>query len=123
MLSATELEIQSAITQAFILADPESIIFQRRTQTADGAGGFILGAPAPLSNAQTVRLIPASDKVPEVSTSDGRRARPELVVLAPRDVDRAKYDQFTYDGRTYEIAEIHDKPDYERKGDAVVYAG
>lgn len=121
MLNAVELQLQTAATVAFILADPEEIVLVRRTKTSDGAGGFTIGSPASLVE-QTARLVPQSDKVPEITGSDGRSARPEWVIMMEPGSDMARYDRFTWRGAEWEIAQMHYKPDYEVKGDVIKYA-
>jgi hypothetical protein len=117
-----ELELQAAATRAFILADAEDINLVRAAMVSDGAGGFVETQP-PISIApQVARLIPQSDQVPEIEGSDGRRAVPKWVILMEPGSDIQKYDKFVWRGRTWEIAEMHDKPDYEMKGDVILYA-
>lgn len=118
-----ELELQITMTEAFILADAVELQLLRREKQPDGSGGYTFTDPVPLDNVQTFRLIPQSDKVPEISTSDGRRANPEFVLLAMPDADLQRYDLFDWAGDRWEIAQIHLKPDYERKGDVVQYVG
>lgn len=121
MLSAVELELQTAATRAFILADAEEIALVRRTKTSDGAGGFSWSVVGTLVE-QTARLVPQSDRVPEIVGSDGRSARPEWVIMMEPGADIARYDQFVWRGNTWEIAQLHAKPDYEIKGDVIRYA-
>jgi len=118
-VDAAELQLQVTMTEAFILADAVELLLLRRTRSDDGAGGFTLTDPQPLPGVQTFRLLPRSDKVPEVSTSDGRRASVEYTLLALPDADMQRYDLFDWNNIRWEIAQVHMKPDYERKGDVV----
>lgn len=120
-MNVAELEIHRAATREFILHDPEDLVFLRNVRTSDGAGGFVETADAPLAT-QTGRMIPQSDKVPELTASDGRSARPEWVLLMEPDADMKRYDRFTWRNILWEIAQIHTKPDYEMKGDVIRYA-
>jgi hypothetical protein len=120
-MDAAELEIQATATRAFILADPEDLTLMRRVRTPDGSGGFTYGSPAALA-VQTGRMIPQSDRVVELRTSDGRSAIPEWVLMMEPDSDMQRYDQFTWRGAVWEIVQIHNKPDYELKGDVIRYA-
>lgn len=120
-MDAAELEIQATATRAFILADAEDLQLVRSTRSSDGAGGWVYSTPVPLA-IQTARLIPQSDRVQEVITSDGRRAFPEYVILMEPSSDMQRYDQFTWRGIVWEISQIHYKPDYEMKGDVIRYA-
>ena len=117
-MDAAELELNKEATLAFILADPEDITLLRPHKVSDGAGGFKLGSPTPLIT-QTGRLIPQSDRVLEVRNSNGRMAMPEFVLLLPAEADLLRYDTFVWRGATWEIAQVHTKPDYELKGDVI----
>jgi hypothetical protein len=113
-----ELQLQASATRAFILADPEDLILVRRSRQSDGAGGFTYANPVSLA-AQTARLIPQSDQTLEVIGSDGRSAHPDWVILMEPGSDLQRYDQFDWRGDLWEVAQIHQKPDYEMKGDVI----
>lgn len=117
-MALTEQEILAQGTWAFILADPVSLQLRRRNRNEDGAGGFSITDGTWVA-AQTFRLIPRSDKVPEVTTSDGKTAQPEFTILGTPESIMERYMRFLYNGRTYEIAQVHNGPAYERKGDVV----
>lgn len=120
MLTPTEYMVGVKNTQSFIDADYENLEFARPgAKVDDGEGGWIQGQAVPFGPLK-VRLIPQSDKVPEVSTSDGRTYRPEFVLMAVPMTSIQRYDTFTYKGVVYEIAEVHDGPEYELKADVVV---
>jgi hypothetical protein len=120
MISNAELSLQVAGTRAFILADPEDIQLLRPTRTEDGEGGWVNGDFAPLAT-QTCRMIPQSDQVEEISTPDGRMARPEYVILFEPGSDMKRYDEFIWRDTRWQIVQIHSKPDYEMKGDVIRY--
>lgn len=120
MINAVELELQKAGTRAFILADAEDIQFSRPTRVSDGAGGWTYGSFVALAP-QTCRLIPQSDDVPEIAGQDGRMARPEYVILMEPGSDMLRYDEFTWSGIRWQIVQLHQKPDYEMKGDVIRY--
>lgn len=119
MIPQAELDLQTAATQAFILADAEDIVLLRRTRSPDGAGGFVFDDEIQIAE-QTARLIPQQDKTLEVTGSDGRRATPDWVIMMAPDADLERYDRFDWNGKTWEIAQIRAKPDYERKGDVIL---
>lgn len=122
MISAVELGIMTAQTKAFIDADYEDIVIEpRETKTSDGAGGWTMVSGPDLAPVR-VRLIPQSDKVPEQSSLEGRRKAPEFVLVALPGADIQRYDRFNWRGNTWEIAQVHDKPEYELKGDVVLHA-
>jgi hypothetical protein len=118
MMDPAELELQTAATRAFILADPEDLVLLRKTKTPDGAGGFVGTAEASLAT-QVARLIPQFDAVPELTGSDGRLAVPEWVLLMEPGSDIQRYDRFWWNDIQWEIAQLHYKPDYEVKGDVI----
>jgi hypothetical protein len=117
-MEAAELELQSGITRAFILADAEDIQFTRRTKVADGAGGFI-HTEVDIAT-QTGRMIPQTDQVPELTDSNGRMAAPQWVLLMEANADMHRYDRFIWRGMLWEIAQVHTKPDYQTKGDVIL---
>lgn len=117
-MDPVELEMQVAATRAFILADPEDLVFLRASRISDGAGGFLPGTQVEIAT-QTARLIPQSDKVPEVTGSDGRHSVPEWILLMEPDADLKRYDRFSWGGNEWEVAQIHLKPVYELKGDVI----
>jgi hypothetical protein len=123
VISDVELAVMTAQTKAFIAADFEIVsITPRVTRTPDGAGGWTEIKGAPLPNI-TCRLIPQSDKVPEAMSLDGRRAAPEYVLMAMPGEDIQEHDTFVWRGATYQIAQVHRKPEYELKADVVLYVG
>lgn len=118
MMEAGELAVHIAGTAAFIAADPVTLTLQTRSRLPDGAGGsrFFNG---PDRAPQTFRLIPQQDKVPERQTSDGIVAVPEFVLLGMPDCVMQRYDRFEALGATWEIAQVHLRPAYQKKGDVV----
>lgn len=118
MLSATELSLQMKTTSAFIEHDAVDLIINRRSRIDDGEGGVVVGPESPVGMVRA-RLIPQSDKVPEVSTSDGRLLKPEFVLLCMPGQDMERYDVFSWHGGEWEIISIHEGPEYEMKGDVV----
>ena len=118
-MNALELEMQISATRAFILADAEDLVLIRRTRSSDGAGGFTYSTGAELAT-QTARLIPQNDKTLEVQSSDGRSANPQWIIMMEPGSDIQRYDQFEWKNETWEIAELHKKPDYEVKGDVIL---
>jgi hypothetical protein len=117
-MDAAELDLQVAATRAFILADAEDITLYRSVRQSDGAGGYKYGTHVPLAP-QVARLIPQTDAVPEFAGQDGRRATPEWVILLEPESDMQRYDRFEWRGDTWEIVQVHSKPDYEMKGDVI----
>lgn len=121
-LSSGELSAQILQTQAFILADPTSIILRAVTKTADGKGGTKKTWPVTgYRAAQQFRLIPRSnqnDKVREVTTADGKVATVEFVLLGLPTDTMVQYDRFSWNGSLWEVSQIHENTSqYELKGD------
>lgn len=119
-MDPVELQLQTDITRAFILADSEEIVFRRPERLEDNAGGFKYGPGEQELAPQTCRLIPQSDRVPEIAGSNGRMAVPEWVIIMEPESDIARYDRFVWRGKEWEIAELHIKPDYQLKGDVIL---
>lgn len=123
MISAAEMAVHVASTKAFVEADVETIIFQRpggriRTET----GGY-KDVAATTTKTQRVRLIPQSDKVPVSADTNGTREIPEYIVMGLPDADFQKGDLFDWRGQRWSVQQIHDKPDYARKGDVILHRG
>lgn len=121
-MEAVELELQEGITRAFIYADADNIVLYRSDPVADGAGGKKRGEEYPLA-VQTFRMIPQTDQVTEIADSNGRMAMPEWVLLGESASDMRRGDRFTWRGMEWEIAQVHTKPDYQRKGDVIRVGG
>lgn len=117
MLSPNELAAQIRSTEAFVDADPVDLSIYRSTRVSNGAGGYVKSTPA-LTGTVRCRLIPQSDRVPEVSTLDGRLLRPKFVLMASPGVNVERGDTFTF-GSEYEIAAVHEGPEYAFKADVV----
>lgn len=114
----SELELQVANTAAFIAVEPVDLVLIPRARVSDGAGGFRLTTGTP-REPQTFRMLPRNDKVPEVQTADGKTAQPEFTLLGMPGIECDRYDTFEFDGRTWEVAQVHMRPAYEWKGDVV----
>lgn len=111
-----ELAANRRLTEAFIDADPVvlSIVIPGQ-KTPDGEGGWVT-TPA-LTISAKGRLIPQSDKVPVLATSEGFRPRPEFVLMVMPETQLAKGATFKLFGKGWRIDQLHLKPDYELKGD------
>lgn len=123
-MTTTVQKIMTKSTLAFIEADPEALVLQRPgTVSSDGAGGKITANGTPLEC--VVRLIPQSDKVPTTATWEGTRANVEYVLMADPALRPSipKGSTFEWHGKTYLIAQIHDKPTYEFKADVILHVG
>lgn len=125
MISAVELEVQTANTRQFIEADAEEIVFIHLGEKIRTAGGGYRHDEDwdPRSAPQRVRLIPQSDKVPVSADTNGTRERPEYILAGLPDADFLKGDTFDWRGQRWQVSQIHDKPDYIRKGDVILYHG
>lgn len=123
MISDVEYAANLRQTVAFIDADKTDIVISpRTTRSPDGAGGWVDATGEPLP-AISVRLIPQSDKVPVMAVVEGRRAVPEMILMAVPGTDIQRYDTFEWGGKTWKIDFIHDRPEYELKADLVVDNG
>lgn len=122
MLASAEGAAQRRISDAFIAADSALLLVSHRTKVPDGAGGFQFTVDNPDDPAEVVgRMIPQSDKVPEVQGNDGRMARIEYILMCSAGTDVRRYDTFEFKGRLWEVLQIHLGPEYELKADIVLY--
>ena len=119
--SAAELAVQRNLTRAFIAADPDNTVLVRRTRTANGSGGWVLGAPTALPS-QVTRLIPLQSGAAERHTQDGKLVQPGYALLLEWDGDVKRGDQFALAGRRYEVVFVNENQSYELKGE-VAYLG
>lgn len=117
MLSA-ELIAQRRMTDAFIAADPLTIVLQRRLRVRTDSGGYdeATTSLAP----QTIRLIPTSDRTPQIETADGSFVTPAFTLLATVDADIKRGDTFRLDdGYEYQLEGAkypsHTQSAYEQK--------
>lgn len=116
-----ELAAMRLQTTAFIAADEDEVVLNRRTRTANGSGGYVLTAPAALPS-QAGRLIPLQPGGPQRHTLDGKLVDPGYHLLMDWGADMLRGDLFTVHGRRYEVVFVAENKDYEVKGE-VVYHG
>jgi len=120
-IATAELQLQRSLTRAFIGADSIDVVLQRSPRTADGAGGFTTGTAVPLGS-QRMRLIPQQDGATARLTADGQEVTPAYVLMGEHTADMQRGDEFTLDGRRYQIVFINANRQYEVKGE-VAYLG
>lgn len=115
---APELAVQRQLSVAFIAADAQTIVLQRRTRTPDGAGGVTVGEPVPQAP-QTFRLLPQEDGATARTNADGEAATPEYMLMGYWDCNMARFDEFAIGARRFQIVYIDDRQ-YEIKGEAIL---
>lgn len=120
MISPAELEIQKRQTQAFIDADPETVVFTPgEERVSDGAGGWTVKKGTP-RDPQVVRMIPTATDNDVIQSPEGRRVDIQYTVLGMPEATFERGDTFTWRGQEWKVDYLHQKPDYERKGDVVL---
>src|SRR5690606_24143628 len=102
-------------------ADRVTLGVTHRSRVPDGAGGFRWEVLNEIPVEVTGRMIPQSDKVPEVQSNDGRWARIEYILMCMPGEDIRRYDTFSYKGREWQIFQLHLNPEYELKADVVIW--
>jgi hypothetical protein len=127
VIAAGELAIQRQLTAAFIAADYIQVTLMRSVWTSDGAGGEVKGASAPIAP-QKARLIPQSDGASSGPsqgrlTSDGEIVQPSYMLMGSYQFDVQRWDQFTVDGRRYEVVFINENRQYEVKAEVAYLDG
>jgi hypothetical protein len=116
-----ELAVQRKLTAAFIAADSLQLALLRTPAVPDGAGGVRSG-PTQTLPAQTLRLIPLGDGAQERFTRDGVAVTPSYMLMGKHDADIQRFDEFTLDGRRYQVVFVNQNQQYEVKGE-VAYRG
>lgn len=94
--------------QAEILINPVDIIFIRKTQVDDGAGGWVWSDPTP-TDPQRVRIIPAKRSLSEmlVNTELGHIVEYPFIVLAMYNANIQRDDEFWHAGDHYQVKSIY----------------
>jgi hypothetical protein len=121
MISSVELSVQRMLTAAFLEADPLEIQLNRPTRTPDGAGGYV-DALVPVGGLQRLRLIPLGDGADQRTTADGVAVTPTYMLMGTHLANMRRWDEFSVDGRRYQIVFINQNTQYEVKGE-VAYLG
>jgi hypothetical protein len=114
-----ELKVMRFNTQAFINADDREVVLHRLTTAANGTGGARpVRTPLP---AQTMRLLPQPESTStERRLPDGSVVVPTWVLLGTHTADVKRGDTFDLpDGTTGEVVYVHEKRDYEVKGEVI----
>jgi hypothetical protein len=127
MIAAAELAIQRQLTAVFIAADVIQVTLMRSVWTSDGSGGSVKGPEAPVAP-QPARLIPLSDGASAGPSktrlnSDGEQVAPGYMLMGAWDFDVERWDQFTVNGRRYEVVFINENQQYEVKAEVAYLDG
>ena len=119
-IPAIELRMMRRNTTAFIAADDRQITLTRTPRLNNGTGGTRPGTPTPLPT-QTLRLLPQAESTStERTLPDGRVVKPTWVLLGDYTADMLRGDTFPLpDGTTGEVVYVHEKRDYEVKGEVI----
>lgn len=117
------LRMERRQVEALIKYDPVDILFRRRTQIPDGAGGYTWSAYTPLAvGPQEVTLIPFKRRLADmtVNTEMGDVTNYPWTLVAVPEVDVKRGDRFTHNGDEFEVKYL-DLKQYVRKACAVDY--
>lgn len=119
-IPAVELRVLRRNTTAFIAADDRQVTLSRKATATTGTGGSRPGAAVPVPT-QTLRLLPQdASSSTERSLPDGRVVKPSWVLLGDYTADLRRGDTFLLpDGTTGEVVYVHEKRDYEVKGEVI----
>lgn len=114
-----EAKVQRAITKAFVDADAEQIVLNRRVKVDNGAGGYRWEeSPRPV---QTMRLNPLSEGGERLN-SDGRMVQSTHTLVGYYGSVIGRFDRFVLNGRPYEVTYVFENNEYQTKAE-VVYIG
>jgi hypothetical protein len=117
-----ELRAQRATTRAFIKADVVQVVIERAEYGSDGAGGEIKGDLEPLP-AQLARLIPMQDGSTPRVVANGEQVVPKYMLMGEWDFDVQRFDEFTLNGRRYQVVFINENQQYEVKAEVAYLDG
>jgi len=120
-IAELELAVQRQLSKAFINADYLTVILERSVWVSDGSGGSVRQPPAPLAP-QRMRLIPLGDGAQERFTASGEAVTPSYMLMAEHTADLERWDEFTLNGRRYEVVFLNENQQYEKKAE-VAYRG
>ena len=109
-MQRTELLMARRQVHAEILSDPVIITPVRRSQIADGSGGWRWSAPTPQLPIQ-VLIAPAKRRLSDmlVNTELGDVPNYPYIVLARHTADLRRDDTFVWNGDEFEVKSIHIK--------------
>lgn len=121
MPSDIELKVLRYNTQEFIAADSREVVLLRSTRVSNGTGGT-RPSPAVPQPAQTMRVLPqAASTAVERTAVDGQVVTPSWVLLGTFSADMKRGDRFALaDGSTGEVVYVHEKRQYQVKGEVAV---
>lgn len=118
MSVSAELKAQRRQTDAFIKANPTSVILSRAESVPNGAGGFRQGAPSALTPQEFRFIEPgASYGQGEAQLLDGEMVRVDWILLGRYDADLKRGDWFYKDGIKYEVVTVRSTGNYEVKAE------
>ena len=120
-IAELELAVQRRLSKAFIDADYLTVILERSSWVSDGSGGSVRQDPTPLPP-QRMRLIPLGDGAQERFTANGETVTPAYMLLGEYTADLERWDEFTLNGRRYEVVFLNENQQYEKKAE-VAYRG
>lgn len=119
MINALEAAVQQNLTIAFIDADSVQVTLVPADYVSNGSGGR-KRVDLPPRLPQKMRLIPQGSTVStERETLDGVSVMPTMVLLAAFNAGMARGDRFVDNGIRYEVVFVHEKRDYETKGEVI----
>jgi len=109
-MDTIELKVMRRQLDAFIQADPRTIVFTRQTKVDSGAGGWVQG-PEVHTNPQQFRLVPFKRRLTqqEQNTQDGDVPLIPYVLVGYWNSDVERDDLFTLSGIYYEVIGVEPK--------------
>lgn len=123
MWSEIELAAQRRITEAYVAANPSSIVLTPRKKVKSGTG--ITWQDQPPRAAQTFRLIDQSSpsgNQPTAITIDGAQRKVQYQLLGTWDTEVGLYDYWVdAEGFRCEVAELLPDNGYEQRAQVVRY--
>ena len=126
MLSPAEMEIQVAMTRAFLESDIEQVSVYRPTRV-HANGGYTDTLPYTPSHTEVCRMIQqtndTSSQADEVRTPEGERRNPRYVLMALPTANLRQGDIVLWHTIKWRLKQQHIVTPYELKFDMVKYVG
>lgn len=117
-MSVLDDPIHVRLTNSFIDMNAVALVLTRLTETSDGTGGTVKGAPTEKAP-QRCRIVGQGGRN-RILSGMGDSESEEVIVVGSPDLDILKGDRFLHLGEKYEVVSINNKPPWAIRARAVL---